>query len=275
MSVDHIVMYQKMTSNKRYGVQLPDWVYQEKFNLPAHPKRSELIGQYKEAKQQHDEWVEVLQSKWRDEQPQSPQSVMQCQQQIEQTRKALEQAEEALRQFNDHTPQERIRLYEVEIKGWETQLVEAQKLEQQYIKDLLDDPDAAKKRLERMVNGHCGTQVEYSSEQLEQLRLLKNDVELIELKILNSQRDIQRIHELVAQQEHKAQIQAIMDAAVPKFNEACAALAVALAELQSVAVEHDVRVISRYNLQLPTGAKFKQSNSPIEGDSTINIIFSK
>lgn len=281
MSVDHLVMYQKMTSSKRYNdPPLPGWVRKQTLSYPHHPKHSELIEAYSKAKKQYDESVEVLQSayqrRWQDpENPQRSESVKQCQQQVEETKKALEQAQEALREFNDHTPQQRIDLYEAQIKGWETQLVEARRAEQEYTKQLLDDPNAAARRLDRMVNGYSGEKAEYSPEQLGQLGSLKNNVESIEAKILNFQRDIQRIQELVAQEERKSQVQAIMDAAVPKFNEACAALAVALAELQSVAAQHDVRVISEYNLQLPTGAKFKQSNSPIEGDSTINIIVGK
>lgn len=281
MSVDHLVMYQKMTSSKRYGnPPLPDWVRKQNLSYPHHRQHSELIEAYSKAKKQYDESVEVLQSayqrRWQDpENPQRSESVKQCQQQVEETKKVLEQAQEALQEFNDHSPEQRIGFYEAEIKEWETQLVEARRAEQEYTEAMLNDPTAARKRLERQVNGYSGAEAEYSSEQLSKLRSLKAEVRSIEVEILNCLRDIQRIHELVAQEERSSQIQAIMDAAVPKFNEACAGLAVALAELQSLAAQHDIRVISEYNLQLPTKAKFKQSNSPIEGDSTINIIFSK
>lgn len=279
MSIDHIVGYEKM-SGKKYNSPLPSWVYEQKLAYPHHPRHSELIKEYERTKKQHDESVELVQSayqrKWRDsENARLLQSVEQCQHHLEEAQKVLASAEEALREFNSHTPQQRICLYEVEIKEWEVQLVEARRAEQEYTKQLLDDPDAAAKRLERMVNGYSGEKVEYSAEQLSKLRSLKNDVESIEAKILSLQRDIQRIYELVSQQECQARIQAMMDVALPKFSGACARLAEAWGELQSLAAEHDIRIVSQHNLQLPTGAKFKQSNSPYEGVSSIHIIFSK
>lgn len=89
--------------------------------------------------------------------------------------------------------------------------------------------------------------------------------------LLSLQRDIERIHELVAQEERKAKIQATMDAAIPKFNQVCVKFAEAWKELQNLANEHDIRVVSPHNLQIPTGAKFKQTNSLYEGPSSIYI----
>lgn len=280
MSVDHLAVYQKMTSNKRYSAPLPDWVRKQRLDYPHYDKHSELIEAYSKAKKQYDESVEVLQSayqrRWQNpENPQRSESVRQCQQQLESALSALESAEQALRQFNDHTPQQRIELYESEIGELQGELAKAKHLEQNYIQQMLNNPDAAKKRLERMLEGYSGEKAEYSDEQISDLRSHTRKVESIELKILNSQRDIQRIHQLVIQEEHKAQIQATMDAALPKFNKACARLAEAWGELQSLAAEHDIRIVSQHNLQLPTEAKFKQSNSPYEGVSSIHIIFSK
>lgn len=279
MSVDHIVGYEKL-SGKKYKPLVQDWVYEQSFPYPHHERHSTLIGQYKEAKQQHDQSLEILQSafqrKWGDSQnARLLQSIEQCQERLEETQKALEQAEEALRQFNDHAPRQRIELYESEIREWEIQLAQAQEAQEEYTKQLLNDPDAARKRLELMVNGYSGEKAEYSPEQLGQLRSLKNEVESIELKILNCQRDIERIHQLAAEQEHKAQVQAIMDASVARFAEACVKFSEAWKELQSLADEYSIRVVSPHNLQIPTGAKFKQSNSPHEGTSSIYVTVEK
>ena len=155
------------------------------------------------------------------------------------------------------------------------QLAQAQKAQQEHTEAMLNDPDAARKRLERMVNGYSGEKAEYSPEQLSKLRSLKNDVESIELKILTLQRDVERIRQLAAEQESRLQIQAIMDAAIPRFSEACVKFAEAWEELQSLATKHSIHVISPHNLQIPTGAQFKQTNSPHEGRSSIYITFDK
>ena len=279
MSVDHIVMYQKMTSNKRYGdPPLPDWVYKQTLNYPRHPKHSELIGVYTEAEKQYGEWVEVLQSayqqKWQDpENAQKSESVKQCQQEVEEARKALWQASEALREFNNHTLEQRISLYETEIKEWKTRLAEAQKAEEEYTKQLLNDVDAAARRLERMVDGYSGQKAEYSESQLSKLRSLKNEVESIEAKILDCQRDIQRIHELVDQSERSSQLQATMDAALSKFNKSCAKFGETWGELQSLAAEHDIRIVNQNNLEIPLEATYRQINNPYEGGSTISLSF--
>lgn len=275
MSIDHIVGYEKM-SGKRYDSPLPNWMYEQKLAYPPHPKHSELIGVYTEAKKQYDESVEILQSsfqrKWQDpENPQKSESANQCQQQQQEFRKALELAEETLRKFNNHTPMERVALYNAEIKEWETQLAEVQRAEREYIKELLDDPNAAAKRLERMVNGYSGEKAEYSPEQLSKLRSLKNDVETVEGQILSLQRDVERIRQLAAEQERKAKIQATMDAALPKFNEACARFVEAWEELQTLADEHGIHIVSPQNLQIPKQAIFRQTNKPHEGASTIHI----
>ena len=281
MSIDHIVAYQKMTSSKRYGdPPLPDWVYKERLSYPIHPHHSELIEEYKKTKKQREESAEVLRSaferQWKDpENSRLVEFVKQCQQHLQQAEQALSSAEQTLREFNNHTPQERIDLYEAEIREWETQLAEAQKAEHEYTEAMLNDPDAARKRLERMVNGYSGEKAEYSTEQLSKLRSLRNNVESIELKILNAQRNIERIYELVAQEECKARVQSAMDLAIPKFSEACARLAVAWEELQSLATEHSIRVVSPHNLQIPVGANFKQSNAPHEAPSSIYIVVGK
>lgn len=279
MSIDHIVGYEKL-SGKKYKPLVPDWVYQQSLNYPHHPRHSELIEEYRIAKQQYDESVEVLQSayqrKWQDpENPQRVESVQQCGQKVESALSALESAQQILQEFNNHTPEQRIEFYEVEIREWQIQLLEAQETEQQYTKHLLDDPDAAAKRLERVLSGYTGQKAEYSPEQLGQLRSLKNNVESIELKILNCQRDIERIHQLAAEQEHKAQVQAIIDVALPKFNKTCVKFSEAWGELQSLADEYGIRVVSPHSLELPKGAKFKQSNAPHEGRSSIQVIFEK
>lgn len=55
MSVDHAIVYQKMTSNKRYGdPPLADWVYKQTRRYSHHPKHSELIRADRKVKKQHD-----------------------------------------------------------------------------------------------------------------------------------------------------------------------------------------------------------------------------
>ena len=142
-----------------------------------------------------------------------------------------------------------------------------------YVQSLLDNPDIQRRRLERQVRGEGSS--EYSSEQIAELRRLSSEVKSLEGKILNCLRDIQLINQLVAQEERKAQIGAVMDAALPKFNDACAGLHQAWLELQSIASEHGIRVNTQA-LKIPTEAVFNPGeNSPYGRPASVTLLFER
>lgn len=259
-------------NNGTSGSRLPKWT----INFPHHPRRTELIQQYETARLKYHESIEVLQfSITRQSQLTDSQKAVEidgCQQRVEVAREELQQAEQQLRNFNDRTPEQRIGLIQLELGDLQVQLLDAHAAEQEYTNQLINDPNLNKRKLERLVFGHTGVEAEYSAEQLNELRLLRGRVQSIQGKIINAQRDVERIRELVAQEQRKAQIQTAMDVALPKFNDACTRFNDAWAELQSVAAEHGIRVVCRA-LQIPSEATFKQSNNPYEGNSTINILF--
>lgn len=273
MVVESLASYGK-ANNTMTGSRLPDWIHEETINFPPHQRRTKLVEEYKVARLKHCESIEILQFATTTSQLTDSQKVVEieaCQRRVELAKQELQQAEEQLWDFNHHTPQQRAELIELQVAELEAELLKVRVLEQEYVSRLVNDPDANKRRLERLVFGHTGLQAEYSAEQLSQLRSFRDRVQSIEGRIVNFQRDIERIRELVAQEQRKAQIQMAMDVVLPKFNDACTRFNDAWAELQSAAAEHSIAI--SHNLQIPSEATFKQSNNPYEGNSTINLLF--
>lgn len=269
MIIDQLGAYTLQREQNRPGgcSRLPDWAYEQKFPYPHHPQFRQLAEQYKKAKGRHDESVETLQfaytRRWENPgTPQNPGSINECKRQIEQSEKELHKAEQALKEFVSHEPNQRIALYESEIANLEAQLLNAHAKENEYTTRLLDDPDAAKKRLERLVNGFSGSRAEYSDEQLAELRSLKNNIQSLEGQILNCQRDIQFIIKLASEEERKAEIQTAVNLVITEFDQCCDALTQAMKKLEVIALEHKIRLI-KGDLRAPASATFNQGSNVI------------
>lgn len=267
MSIDQLGAYTLQRERNRLGgcSRLPDWAYEQKFPYPHHPQFRQLAEQYKEAKGRHDESVETLQfaytRRWENPgTPQNPGSINECKRQIEQSEKELQKAEQALKEFVNHEPSERCALYQAQIDSLEAELVDSLAEENAYVQQLLNDPHIGQKRLQRMVDGYGNS--EFSVEQMQTLRSLKNTTGEIEAKILNHRRDVQFIIKLVAEGERKARVQEAVDAAITKFDQACSNLDQAWKELEAIAAEHKICVI-RGDLRAPASATFNQGGNVI------------
>lgn len=270
---DQLVSYQKFTGNPIRNYVTPRWVFDQTLPYPAHPRHSELIRHYDEAYEVHFRALEVLQlavmAQSKDSANQQKLSeVSRCQVQVSASREKLAEAEKELRDFNSHTPEQRISLIEEEITRLEEQLLEAHAAESDYTQTLLDDPEANRQKLERLVHGYRGTEAEYSSEQLAKLRVLRGKVRSIEGDILNHQRDIALIRALVIEQENKATLQAAMDEVLPRFAESCIQLSLAWAEVKNIAAKHNVRVYE--DIRIPKQATFRHSDGAYS-PASINI----
>jgi hypothetical protein len=266
-SIDQLVGYEQVKRrNTPQRESLPDWV-SEGFPFPLHPQYKVLLDAYQQAKAQHVEAVGVVQFavQRRVENPDvqhSKESLEECRKEEERTRKALSDAERSLRDFIRHSPKERIKLIEAEIANLESDLVDAIARESEYTQRLLSDPHLARARLDRILRGHSGESVEYSPDQLAELRSLRGTVEELQGKILNFQRDIGQIQRLVLEQERKQEIQAAMDVALLKFNQVCTDFADSWAELQNVAGKHGLR-FDATDLRAPLGATFQPGGNVI------------
>lgn len=148
---DQIVSYSQFISQRRdLPESPPQWVHEQRLSYPHHPKHSELISAYSQAKEHYDTAVRALQfgiNRCLSEpgNPQVDESIKRSQQQVEAAEKALKQAEQTLQEFNNHTPEQRIALYEAEIASLEVELMEAHAVEHEFTENLLNDPNAAKK----------------------------------------------------------------------------------------------------------------------------------
>ncbi len=281
MTIEQLASLGKIEAMKkraRYDDPLPAWVYQQRYRYPQHDQHSQLIDAYKKAAEKHAWQVEVLQSAFKrrcqkgyQETVQTAKSLEDCKQQEQEAKEGLNQAVVALQTFNNHTPEERIAVYEAEIAQFEIELMEAHASEHAFTEKMLNDPNAARARLDRMLQGRTGDKAEYSQQDLSELRCLKNVVESLKSKIWKHQRDIQNIRELVSEEERKAAVKAIMDEVLPRFDDACAKFEQALSDLIDAASEHDVRVNAQ-NLKIPKQAIFREGTY-YHGQSTISIEF--
>ena len=180
---------------------------------------------------------------------------------------AATEAKEKLKVYYSHSPEQRISLYEKELCLLEPQVVEALAVENEFIQELLRDPDAARLRLERQLSG--GDAQEYSPEQLSRLRELRNAVRAIESKIQHCQWDIAKIRQLASEDKKKQRIESEINLLLPKFDRACVKFAEALAELQTSAQEHEIFLDTR-DLKLPRGATFVAGSGNVASRVQIN-----
>lgn len=270
-SINQMATYSRqLTRNTPSRSCLPDWVHKG-FPFPPHPQQSALIAAHQEAEAQHADAVETVRFavNRRIENPSmqdSEESIKECRKREEEAKKVLSKAERELREFINHTPQQRIKLIEVEIQLLNQQLKDARIAEQKYIEELLNDPRAAKARLDRLIDSSSDS--EFSSEQLQTLRSLRGNIQDLEGRILNHQRDVCLINRLVDEQKHKMLIEEAINPVLMEFNQTCARLAESWAELGAIAGQHGIR-LDTTDLRAPSRATFQP------GGNVVHIVFKK
>lgn len=253
---------------------LPSWVNQQRYAYPHHVKHLELINSYSSTLESHQKYQHYLQLAVSARLKINPSNVepsfdeKNYADRLIEAKEELDQAEQELLAFSNHLPEERIALHQSGIDRLLPLLEQAKAAEHEYTTQLLNDPSAAKKRLERMVHGYQGLEAEFGSEHLEQLRSLRTAVELIEREIKNHKNDIETIHLLVAQAEQRAKIQAKMDVVLPEFSRACADFSKAWAELEIICDEHQIEFYDELP-KIPSSASFSQKVNLNDNPSTL------
>lgn len=256
------------------STSLPAWVHQQRYSYPHHPRHTALINAFRDAQERHGELIKALQFGYANQQPNNPQwvkSIEETQQQREAAKKVLDQAQTELEIYVNHSPEVRISLYQDEIKKLTFLLEEARQQQISYTQTLLNDPTASERRLARQVDGDTSGG-EYSPQQLAELRSLKDAVRTIEAKIKSCEDDIETIHNLVAEAEQRAKVQAAMSEAIPAFNSACVEFLRAWKELRNIASEHKILFYDQMP-EIPSGATFNQQVNPHDKQSSINLTF--
>lgn len=267
-SIDQLVGYEQVKRRNTLRLEtLPDWISQG-FPFPLHPQYKVLLDAYQQAKAQHVEAVGVVQFavQRRVENPDvqhSKESLEECRKEEERTRKALSKAERELQNFVDHSPAERIALYEAEVAQLEISLLEAHAEEQKFIEELLSDPNAQRSRLDRIVHGYTGMEAEYTPQQITQLRSLRGNIEETQAAIIGARRNIEDIRRLTLEQQRREEARAAIEPVLTQFNECCNSLLESLKQLDAISSRHGFRLIKPNDLHIPTSAVFDQAHNLI------------
>lgn len=265
--------YYPPASRERKPLDHPAWFWKHKeFNYPYHPKGRELTNAFIEAEEKHLGAIEVLKfTLGHPEVSKNPQAIKESEIGIEVAKEVLDRARIELNRFNTQSPQERISLYEVEINQLNSQLEQAKAAEHEYTTQLLNDPDANKKRLQRLVSGYTGLEAEYDPAQLRNLRSLRTAVEEVTAKIRDCQNNILNISNQVAELDKRAEVKAAIKKVLPQFNQACEQMLKAWKELKTVADSQGTE-LSLNELGIPKEAIFSESTSPYQKTS-VKILF--
>lgn len=277
MSIDQLHGYGHFQRMRQQNTRVyPRWSYEPRYHYPEHPRYRELLDNYEKACDNYESAFKtvkfVVEQRVKPDYKKTEEKDREFEKYKLREKEAVEaigEASKALRAFQDQTPDERISLLQSEIDELQIQLEDAQKAEQNFTQKMIDDPNATRARLERILQGYSTQQAEYDPQQLAELRSLKSEVESLKSKIYNRQRDIYDINRLVEQEDKKAQLKAQIESVLPPFIEACNNFNKALEDLINAAIENKIQIYTG-NVKIPKTAIFKEPTYSYENG---NIYF--